>query len=458
MIRRFAPALLALSLATGCAGPARLAERSEHRLAGGDHWQAWTLATRALDQAPANARARAAAAAAATSIAQDWQRRVRAVAEADSLAAAEQVLEFASFRAGAARYTTVLVDPDWANAERALRQHGARAHYQRGVAALAARRPKRAWLHFADCERFVPDYRDVAARAERAHAQAVARLAFVPFMTAAGHGSLGREVAAEWRDEIARRLQPPAARFTRVLGSHAVEHAMSVSQLGRASREDALRLGREAGADRILWGSIGGLDSDTRLHLFKDSIARRVVERGADGKESVRWVQVPIEVVARVRTVTVDVEYELIATRGGATVARQRAERSAGARVVWTSFAPEGDLAAYRLVADPVREADPGRARDLEGRWHSVCGEKTTLRQVLEARRSIRHGARYDRNVLPRFIAGAAFVFLEDLPPPEDLAYAALSGGWEPLRDELLRLDAIDDVDLGMTAVDDRSR
>jgi len=45
-------------------------------------------------------------------------------------------------------------------------------------------------------------------------------------------------------------------------------------------------------------------------------------------------------------------------------------------------------------------------------------------------------------------------VFLEDLPPPEDLAYAALAGGWEPLRDDLLRLDTIDDVDLGVAVLE----
>lgn len=458
MIRRLTPALLALSLVAGCAGPAKLAEKSEDRLARGDHWQAWTLATRALDKAPANARARLAAAAAAASISEDWQRRITAIAEADTLAAAEQVLEFAAFRAGAIPYTTVTVDAVWAEQERGLRQMAARVHYQRGTAAMSARRPKRAWMHFADTERFVPGYRDVAVRAEKALEKALTRIAFVPFTASSGQAALGREVAAGWRDELSRRMAPPHTRFTRILGSHAVEHTMTVSQLGRTSRQEALRLGREAGADRILWGSIGSLNAETRLHVFKDNIARRVVEKGPDGREVVRWQERPIEVVARVRTVTVDVEYELIATRGGATVARQRAERSSSARVVWTSYAPEGDLGSYRLVSDPVREADPARFREVEGRWHSVCGEKTTLQQVLEARRSTRSGTRYDRNVLPRIIAGATFVFLEDLPPPEDLAYAALAAGWQPLRDDLVRLDPIDDVDLGVAAYEDGSR
>ena len=71
---------------------------------------------------------------------------------------------------------------------------------------------------------------------------------------------------------------------------------------------------------------------------------------------------------------------------------------------------------------------------------------------MLEARRSTRSSARYSRDLLPRFVAGAAFVLLEDLPPAEDLALAALAGGWEQLYADLQRLDAVDDVDLGVAA------
>ena len=458
MVRRFAPALLALTLVAGCGGPARLTEKSEHRLAEGDHWQAWRLATRALEQAPANSRAQAAARAAANSIAEDWQRRIVALAETDSLAAAEQALEFASFRTEAARYTQVALDAGWADRERALRQMAARLHYQRGSAATAARRPKSACTEFAEAARFVPGYRDAEARSDRSFERAVTRVAFVPFMSAPGDASLGREVASGWRDELAGRLVPPDAHFTRILGSQAVEDAMSVSQLGRTSREQAVRLGREAGAERVVWGSIGPVHAETSLHLFHDTIARRVVATGPDGHEVVRWVETPIEVVARVRTVAAAVDYEIVATHGGVTVAHQRVERSTSARAVWTSFVPVGEVATYRLVPDPVRESNPGRARDVEGRWHDVCGATTTLAQVLEARRSAGREPRYDRTMLPRFIAGTVLVFLEDLPPPRDLASAALAGGWRPLHDDLLRLDSVDDVDLGLSVAVDRGR
>ena len=56
----------------------------------------------------------------------------------------------------------------------------------------------------------------------------------------------------------------------------------------------------------------------------------------------------------------------------------------------------------------------------------------------------------YDRGTIGRFAAGTAFVFMQELPPAQDLALAALSNGWLPLEKELTRLDGMDDVDLGV--------
>ena len=449
MLRRLAPVVTALLLVLGCAGPGKLAQRSEEKLAGGDYRRAWELSVRALDKDPGNARARAAAAAAGNAMARDWEQRVHVLAQSDSMVAAEQVLELSDFRVGASRYAAITVSPAWSSEERQLRRMAARVHYQHGVSALAARRPKRAWLDFDGVQRFVPDYRDAAKLADKAYGQALTHVALVPF-SASANPSLGREVASEWRDALARQLAPPDAHFTRVLGSAEIERQMNVSQLGRTSREDAVAVGRKSGAERVVWGAIGGIDSKNNLHFFRETIVRRVTERNAEGGSVTRWVDVPIEVVARVRTVTAGVDYEVIATKNGATLAHQRLNRSTQARVVWTSYVPEGDLDAYALISDAVRAANPARAKEVEARWKNVCGEKTSVREVLEARRSQRTSGQYHRDALPRFIAGAAFVFLQDLPPVEDLAFAALAGVWQPLRADLQRLDDVDDVDLGV--------
>ena len=450
MLRKLAPALLAALLMTGCAGPAKLAERSEEKLAGGDMWRAWHLAIQALDKQPGNPRARAAATAAGTSIGADWQRRILALADVDSVNAADQVLEYLEFRAQSARYATIGVTADWSARETTLRLAAARLHYQRGATALSSGRPKLANLHFSEVERFAPGYRDAAALVNRTFEKALARLVVVPFRASSDLPALGTQVAQSWRDDLVRTLIPPRTRFTRILGSEVAENAMTVSQLGSVSRDEAVRLGRKAGAQRVVWGSIGGIHSETRLDLFRDVVSRRVVDRGADGRERVTWVDVPIEVVARVRDVTVGVEYEVISTNNGATLARDRCDRSTSARVVWTSYQPEGASDTYSLVSEEVRAANPARTKAVETRWKLVCGEGTTLAQVLTARRGSGSTARYTRSSLPRFIEGAAFVFLEDLPPADDLAFAALAHGSGQLAADLARLDGVDDVDLGL--------
>ena len=448
MTRRLFFVMLAAAAAAGCAGPNKLAEKSQRELAQGDVWKAWQLATRALDREPMNPRAREAATASASVISADWQRKIHGLATVDSLRAAEQVLAFAEFRANAVNYTTVNVPETWAGEERTLRNAAARFQYSEGREALAASRPKAAFMRFHEVERYVPSYRDVAKLSAGAYERAITRVALMPFSS--GEVGFGREVSDRWRDALAHEMAPPSAQFTRILGADAVTSRMSVSQLGHLSRDEAVKLGRKSGAQRVVWGSLGSVRSETSLHFFRDQVARRIVQKGEDGRDIVRWVDVPIEVVARVRDVTVDMDYEVVSTVDGTSLAHERGPRTAQARAVWTSYVPEGDVTHYALVSETVRSANPQRAKDVETRWKAVCGEGTTLQQVLTARLATRGDAGYDRGVLPRFVAGTAFVFLQELPPAQDLALAALSGGWQPLHRELARLDGMDDVDLGV--------
>lgn len=455
MTRRFVAALLALPLVIGCAGPNTLARRSEEKLASNPQ-RAWELAIRALDKEPGNVRARDAATAAAASIAKDWQRRIRAIAEADSVAAAEQVLEFVAFRAGAVRYVTVPVDPAWSTDEKVLRQTAARFHYRSGGLETDAKRPKKAFYHFSSCERFVPAYRDAAKLASRALERATTRVAFVPLR--GPRGDMGRQVASAWRGECVERMNPPHALFTRILPSEDVERELSVASLGSLSREQAIRAARRAGADRLVWGSIGGVDADNSLHLYTESVWRRLIEKDAEGNRRTRWVAVPIEVIAKVRDVTVDLEVEVISANNGATLARRREPCTMSARAVWTTSVLDGEADSYALYSDELRSQDPGRCREIETRWKAVAGDGTTLRQVIEGRRAKRPGSDGRAEAVARWIAGAAFVMLEDLPPTDELAYAALARNWKTVHADLQRLDEVDDVDLGLASSDPERR
>lgn len=453
MTRRLLSALLVAIVAAGCAGPNKLAEKSQRELAEGDVWKAWQLATRALDREPMNPRARAAAQSTFGVISTDWQRRIHSLAGVDSLRGAEQVLEFSEFRSNAVNYVNVDVPETWASEERVIRRAAARHFYQQGKLASGSDRPKAAFTCYHECERYVTGYRDAQQLAAAAYERALTRVAVLPF-SGGGSGLSGREVSERWRDALAREMTPENTRFTRILGADAITSRMTVAQLSGLSRDEALRLGRKSGAQRVVWGTLGPVKSETSLQFFRDRVARRVVVKAADGSETTRWAEIPIEVVARVRDVAVDVNVEVISTHDGTSLTRDRATRATRARVLWTNYVPDGDVTHYALVSEVVRQSDPARVKDVETRWKAVCGE-STLQQVLSARRETRGNGGYEPGLLARIATGTALVFLQELPPAQELAMAAVANGWQPLQRELARLDGMDDVDLGVALGDE---
>ena len=88
------PVLLGLS----CAGPAKLAQRSEVQLRNGDPEKAYEIACRALDKDAKSARATAALDAAALALTDAWKQRIEASSQLDTIAAARAVLELAALR------------------------------------------------------------------------------------------------------------------------------------------------------------------------------------------------------------------------------------------------------------------------------------------------------------------------------------------------------------------------
>jgi hypothetical protein len=155
--------------------------KSQQKLSSGDIWRAWQLATRALDREPMNPKAKDAAAAAGRVIADDWERKITALAPIDSVQAAEQVLEFTQFRTNAINYTTIEVSPAWAVTEHTLRMAAARNEYLLATQAKSAHRPKAAFAHFHAIERFVPNYKDASQQAERTYQAALTQVAVLPF-------------------------------------------------------------------------------------------------------------------------------------------------------------------------------------------------------------------------------------------------------------------------------------
>jgi hypothetical protein len=184
MLRKLGLVLMVASCLAGCAGSSKLTDKSEQKLAGGDSWRAWQLATKALDKEPGNPRAQKAATNAGAAIVQEWERQIRAYAETDTMKAAEEVLKMTQFREQAAPYATIPVGADWPAEERTLRMAASRVHYQDGREAAAAGRPKLAYSEYSDAQRFMNNYRDVSKRADQAFNDALTRVAVVPWQMA----------------------------------------------------------------------------------------------------------------------------------------------------------------------------------------------------------------------------------------------------------------------------------
>jgi len=251
---------------------------------------------------------------------------------------------------------------------------------------------------------------------------------------------------AKWRQELGEHLTPPDVRYTRILPGENVEQEIRVTDVGRLSRAASIELAHKAGAERVVWGTIGETKSRQSIETFSEIVVRRMVVKNPDGTSTTRWVEVPIQVIARTRTVDVDLDYEIVSTAGGGTLARRHDVRSMRARVLWTAMTPVGAPDTYALYSDAAKAADPERCKRLETRWKAVVGDGATLSQVLEAKRT--SGRESSSTAMARVLAGAAVVLLEGLPSTEELALAALTSGWTTVRQDLVSLDVIDDVEI----------
>ena len=253
-------------------------------------------------------------------------------------------------------------------------------------------RPKKAYGRYSDTMRFMSNYRDVATRADAALEQAQTQVAIVPLRSSTGNRQMGRDVAAAWNGALVEKLAGGET-FTHILPAEDVERQLRLSDLGRTSRADAIRIGKKAGADRVVWGSIGAVQAKNSVEFFTHNVWHHVPARDESGRTVMRWVEVPFPVVARTRTVQADLAYEVISTRGGTTLARESGPRTLEARALWTAFVPEGAADTYMLVSEEIRRSDPDRCRQIEAEWANVVGASTTLSQVIEARRALREPA-----------------------------------------------------------------
>jgi tetratricopeptide (TPR) repeat protein len=450
------PARLALALALPCAAalvlscsPSEMVRRSDEAYAAGHADKAFDWAKRALDKQPSNPNARAAATRAGGAIVEERKQRIRGLAEVDTIAAARQCLELGDFRAQLARYQIELPrDSAFAAMEAGLRTGAAGIFYNMGLASSAAQRPKKAYGEFSEARHFAAGYLDAGERAGRAYNAALTRVAVLSFENQTDVPGLASQLRASTQQALAHELARGRFKFTQVVGSDQVDQKMTVAQAGHLSREQAIELGRQLGAQRVVVGRVYGLGSNTDTDTYHGNVYRKVTDKDENGKTRVRYVEQGFDAVRRVRHVKVSCEIEVLDTDEEATLARTGEERNAVARTAYTHFEPTGNCDDYCLVPPDARAADPDRAKRLQEEWGEKFGS-WTVPKLLERARKDSGRTRYQHQYRSEFASDAGHpVFLDDVPPVEELAAIALDGMWRSVVDALIRLDGTDAVDV----------
>jgi len=439
-------ALLGL-LALSCGSSNRLARRSEESLKNGQTSRAYEWARKALDKDPRNDVARANMTIAATKMSADWKERVRTLAANDSLQGAEGCLEFAHFRAELAHYQVVLpFDKLFRDDESRILGAAASHDYREALVCLDNHQPKRAYLAFVDAGRFVPGFRDIAVRIPKAYELAITRVAILPFANQTDVPGLSKEMADRMYGEIDDHLGPRQFQFTRLVDTDQVYAKMTVSQLERLGRDDAIQIGRELGVRRVVWGHYAGLHANSTTGLYRGTVYRHVIDPDPSVQNRDRYEENSFTAVTRQREVKVQYEFEVLDTDNEQTIARHGDQVSAVANTFYTLFQARGDCADYCLLPPALKNADPRRAEQVDKDWTATFGN-WTVGKVLTTARDSRSRTRYRPEYRKDFV-NASFVFpvfLDDLPSPNDMALIALDKTWKPVYDVLKDLDD-DDV------------
>jgi hypothetical protein len=419
-------------------------------LEGGDPKSAYEWAKKALDKDPGNLQARAAMHEAVQLLAGDWKTRIRNLAMDDTVNAARQLPAFRDFRDEAGAYRAP-VDPDsvWAAEERQLRATAGRLLFEDGENALEHDRPKKAWGLFTESATFDPRRPELDDRITESLNRAHTRVAILPFENETSKAGLAGELTTYWEDRIAGRVHAPEFRFTQLVPPLEVRNAMEHTR--HLTRTDAIRIGRRLGAQQVLWGRVYGLETDTHTRTFRDLIYRKSSMKDTSGRTITYYDPVPFEAISREREVSVSVEMELISLRAGGTLFEKDANRTHHARTAYSSFQAQGSCDDYVLVpkiAGP--HVDLQRAKQSEATWKSQMPGDVKLSAFLEKARKERGRREYEPRYREWFYPNAnPWVFLDDLPPAGDLAFAALVEEWKPMFETLKRLEPLDEVDAG---------
>lgn len=444
-LRLVVVALLGL-VAMSCATSKDLTRRSENALKGRDDARAYVLAVKALAKDRSNGRARAALNTAASRLLEARRQRALNIAAEDTLRAAEACLDYDKFRHQAEGDGAELVfDSDFAARARGIRRAASDVLYADATSRLREHEPKLAYREFTRARNYSPGYRDLDAMVKRSWDLAVTRVATLPFNDDAHAPEVARAITEHMNEQLASRVHSNGFEFTEILPMSRVYEALRVSQLGRLSRDDALEVGRALGARQVVFGRIGGVNTMSDTDRYHGTIWRKFPERDTAGHTVERWVDVPFDAVQRWRQVRLTVDFEVADVMSEAQLEKKSRDVDATARTVYTNYEPEGDCGTYRLVPPTLKTKDPERSTRIEADWTGTFHHWTVPKLLERARRD--HSRTRYKNEFRIDFAGLDPdypVFMDDLPPADELVRIALEDQWKDVLDVLRELDPKD--------------
>jgi TolB-like protein len=434
---------VAAAFAVSCAGPKKLTEQSEKALAEGEVDRAYEKARSALNKAPDNERARRALAAAAQRKIGAMKERVRAVAGArDTVAAAGYCLGVDDFRREIAEYRVApKPDPGFDREAARIRHAAARRLVGNADEELGAGNARAAYQDLERARDFEGAYPGLDPRLHEAYAQAIHRIAILPFQNQTEARGLGKDLTDIIHREVTGGLNKRHFPFSVIIPREEVYARVSLAEAENLDRGEAVELGRELDADYVVRGRVYGLTSETSTDSWHPTVYRRHTEKDSDGRSVERYDEARMDVIGRMRRVTVHCDFEVRSTRDGSIVAENSDGTRAVARVIYTGYRAEGDPDDYLLMPPTMKKSDPRAAEARERDWKGHCGSwdlsDLLERAKKEPRRSYRSSNRSefysDTETKP--------VFLTDLPPADDLAMVALRDAWKPVLEAIRRVE-----------------
>lgn len=371
-LRLAGPALVALALLAGCAGPSKLAQRSQEQLLEGNPAEAYETALKAARKDASLPEVRAALQAAGDAMLALDADRFRALLPQDTLAAAEVALEMAERRYEMATYgVAATASAELAVIESEARQAAARRFGAEADLALAGDDPKQAYFLLAEAARFEPDNPATDGRLREVHAQATDHILVLPFTNQTRYALSAEALDAASRSELGRALEKRDLIFTELVdgGGYAAPNV--------EMREDAVRAARRAGASRVAWGRVYGDRIDTHVSIELETIYRKTTVIGPDGTAAESWTAHQLVVTTYDRWASVLVDCEVWDVADGRTVARRQDERTVGVRTVATASTLSGEARQYVLNPPEREKSDPSACRAREKEWRSRYGHLT---------------------------------------------------------------------------------